>query len=95
MKTRVALLDAERAEDVGEAVGVAAHVVVGVGLLLAVLALPEHGGLVAVAVDDVAVYRLVGEVEPAAGEPVDLLLDAGPVERRPGGIVVGEVGVVA
>ena len=40
-----ALLDAERAEDVGEFVGLAAHVVVGVGLLLAVLALPEHRGL--------------------------------------------------
>ena len=91
----VALLDAECAEDVGEAVGVATHVVVGVGLLLAVLAFPEHGGFVAVAVDDVAVYRLVGEVQSAAREKVDLALDAGPVERGTGGIVVGEVGVVA
>ena len=90
-----ALLDAERIEDVGELVGLAAHVVVGVGLLLTVLALPEHGGLVGVAVDDVTVDGLVGEVEPAAGEEVDLLLHPGPVERRPRGRVVGEVGVVA
>ena len=84
VKNSVALLDAECAEDVGEAVGVAAHVVVGVSLLLAVLAFPEHGGLVAVAVNDMAVYGLVGEVESAAGEPIDLLLHARPSRRRPG-----------
>ena len=91
----VALLDAEPSEDVGELVGLAAHVIVGVGLGLAVLALPDHGGLVALAVEDVTVDGLVGEVEAAVGQPVDLALDAGPVEGCTSGFVVAEVGVVA
>ena len=66
---------------------------VGVGLLLAVLALPEDRRLGAAAVRDVPVEGLVGDVEAAAGQAVQLLGDVLPGEGGALGVVVVEVGV--
>ena len=77
----VALGCAEAAEDVGELVGFEAHLVEGVALLLHVLAHPEHGEAVAAALHGVPVDALPADVEAAAGEPADLPVDSGPVER--------------
>jgi len=48
------------------------HVGEGVSLLLAVLALPEDHRFIAPAVFQVAVHRLVGDVETAPGQTVEL-----------------------
>ncbi len=88
----VALLDAELAQHVRPLVRHPRHVGVGVGLLRAVLALPEDRRLVAIAVRDVAVERLIGDVEAAARQAVQLLRDVLPLEGCALGIVVVEVG---
>ena len=87
----VALGCAEAAEDVGELVGLEAHLVEGVALLLHVLAHPEHGEAVAAALDGVPVDALPADVEAAAGEPADLPIDSGPVERGPLAVVVVDI----
>ena len=58
----VAFLYAKTLEDVGEPVRQRLHLAKGVGLLLAVLALPDHGDLVTPGAVGVAVYGLVGLV---------------------------------
>ena len=83
--------DAEAREHVGEAVRLPPHVVVGVGLRLAALALPEHRRLVRAAVGAVAVDRLVGDVQPAAGQPIELPLDLLPLKAAQHRPVVGDV----
>ncbi len=65
----VAGLDAEPLQRVGEAVHLPVQPVVGVGALLAVLAHPQQGGLVAAVAVDVAVDAVDGGVELAADEP--------------------------
>ena len=87
----VALGRAEAAEDVGELVGLQAHLVEGVALLLHVLAHPEHGEALAAALGGVPVDALPGDVEPAAGQPGDLPLDRGPVEGGAGVVVAVDV----
>ena len=66
----VALLDAVFLEGVGELLGVAEELGVGDVALLALLAAPVEGHLVALAVLHVAVEAVVGGVDLAAREPL-------------------------
>ncbi len=65
----VALLDAEALQGVGEQVDLAVEVPVGEHAPVAGLALPDDGGLVALAGLDVAVAAVVAGVDLAADEP--------------------------
>ena len=86
-----ALLHAELLEHVGELVGQPRHIGVGVRFAVAVLALPEDARLFAVAGRDVPVERLVGDVEAAARQAVQLIDDPLVVERRARALVVVQV----
>ena len=74
------MLDAQALQHVGKLGGLALHVAEGVALLLAVLADPDHGGLVAAARLNVAVDALMGLVQVAAGQPVELGVDVRPLK---------------
>ena len=79
-KDAVARFDAEALDNVGEPVGESLELSEGVVLPFAVLALPNHGDFVAARAVGVAVYRLVGLVQIAAGQPVELGVHLLPVE---------------
>ena len=87
-KHPVAGLDAQALDDVGKLVGMYLHLAEGVGLLFAVLALPYHGQLVAVAAVGVPVYRLVCLVEAATRQPVQLIVHLLPVKISPHLVIV-------
>src|SRR3990172_12129328 len=80
----VALLDAEAAQAVGGLVGAGYHPGERVSLFLAVLAHPEHRGLVAPMGLEMTVKAFVSHVDTAAGQAIQLAADAVPRPAAPG-----------
>ena len=76
----VALLDAQARQHIGELVRLLLHLPERVSFLLAVLPLPDHRNLIAVAPIRVAVDSLVRLVQATARQPVQFVVHLLPVE---------------
>ncbi len=88
----VALLHAEPLEHVGESIGEARHVGVGICFLAPVLPLPEHARLIAAPSLHMPVERLVSDVEAAPRQAVQLIDDSLVIEFGANAFVLVQVG---